>query len=52
MKSKGVENQTAQSSGRVWRFGGCEFEELSLQLRVKGFPAELAGKKPPRKARS
>ena len=41
MNSKDVENQTAQSSGRVWRFGGCEFEELSLQLRVKGCPVEL-----------
>src|SRR5579859_636787 len=41
MNSKGVESQTAQSSGRVWRFAGCEFEELSLQLRVKGCPAEL-----------
>jgi serine/threonine protein kinase/DNA-binding winged helix-turn-helix (wHTH) protein len=41
MNSRGVENQTAQSSGRVWRFAGCEFEELSLQLRVNGCPAEL-----------
>jgi len=41
MNSKGVENQTGLSSGRVWRFAGCEFEELSLQLRVKGSPAEL-----------
>jgi hypothetical protein len=24
------------------RFAGCEFEELSLQLHVKGCPAELA----------
>jgi serine/threonine protein kinase/DNA-binding winged helix-turn-helix (wHTH) protein len=41
MNSKSVVNQTAQSSGRVWRFAGCEFEELSLQLRVKGRPADL-----------
>jgi serine/threonine protein kinase/DNA-binding winged helix-turn-helix (wHTH) protein len=41
MNSKGVENQTVQSSGRVWRFAACEFEELSLQLRVKGHPADL-----------
>src|SRR5580658_1642318 len=41
MNSKGVESQTAQSSGRVWRFAGCEFDELSLQLRVNGCPAEL-----------
>jgi serine/threonine protein kinase/DNA-binding winged helix-turn-helix (wHTH) protein len=41
MNSKGVESQMAQSSGRVWHFAGCEFEELSLQLRVRGSPAEL-----------
>lgn len=34
-----IENQDA--SGRLWRFAGCEFDELSLQLRVKGRAAEL-----------
>jgi DNA-binding winged helix-turn-helix (wHTH) protein len=28
----------------VWHFAGCEFEELSHQLRVKGCPAELEPK--------
>ncbi|MGA8492338.1 MAG: winged helix-turn-helix domain-containing protein [Terriglobales bacterium] len=41
MNSKGFEIQTAQSSGRVARFAGCEFEELSLQLGVKGCAADL-----------
>lgn len=31
----------AHASERVWRFAGCEFDELSLQLRVKGRPADL-----------
>ena len=31
----------ADTSGRLWRFAGCEFDELSLQLRVKGRAAEL-----------
>lgn len=34
-----IENQDA--AGRLWRFAGCEFDELSLQLRVKGRAAEL-----------
>jgi len=34
-----IESQDA--SGRLWRFAGCEFDELSLQLRVKGRLAEL-----------
>jgi non-specific serine/threonine protein kinase len=34
-----IEHEDA--SGRLWRFAGCEFDELSLQLRVKGQPAEL-----------
>ena len=25
-----------ESSGRLWRFAGCEFDDLALQLRVKG----------------
>ncbi len=34
-----IEHEDA--SGRLWRFAGCEFDELSLQLRVKGRAAEL-----------
>ncbi len=34
-----IEHEDA--SGRLWRFAGCEFDELSLQLRVKGRVAEL-----------
>ncbi len=41
MHSTRVENQTADSYGRVWRFAGCEFDELSLQLRVNGRAAEV-----------
>jgi DNA-binding winged helix-turn-helix (wHTH) protein/serine/threonine protein kinase len=26
---------------RLWRFGDCEFDELSLQLRINGRPVEL-----------
>jgi serine/threonine protein kinase/DNA-binding winged helix-turn-helix (wHTH) protein len=26
---------------RLWRFGNCEFDELSLQLRINGSPIEL-----------
>jgi serine/threonine protein kinase/DNA-binding winged helix-turn-helix (wHTH) protein len=31
----------AETSGRSWRFAGCEFEDLSLQLRINGRPVEL-----------
>lgn len=41
MNSTRVEQQTAESYGRVFRFAGCELDELSLQLRIKGRPAEL-----------
>jgi len=37
----GLHVETRDSCGRLWRFGGCEFDELSLQLRVQGRPAEL-----------
>lgn len=30
-----------ETPARLWRFGDCEFEELSLQLRINGSPAEL-----------
>ena len=30
-----------QIPARLWRFGDCEFEELSLQLRMNGRPVEL-----------
>jgi len=30
-----------QVSARLWRFGDCELEELSLQLRANGKPVEL-----------
>lgn len=33
---------TAQEScGRLWRFADCEFDELSLQLRVKGQAVDM-----------
>ena len=31
-------------SGRVWRFGQCEFDEFSRELKVKGEPVELESK--------
>ncbi len=37
----GTHVDTQDSCGRQWRFAGCEFDELSLQLRVKGQLAEL-----------
>ena len=30
-----------ESCGRLWRFADCEFDELSLQLRVKGQAVDL-----------
>ncbi len=41
MVPMGLHVETRDSCGRLWRFGGCEFDELSLQLRVQGRPAEL-----------
>jgi serine/threonine protein kinase/DNA-binding winged helix-turn-helix (wHTH) protein len=37
----GPHAEAQHSCERQWRFAGCEFDELSLQLRVKGRPAEL-----------
>ncbi len=41
MYPKTLESDRAETSGRSWRFAGCEFEELSLQLRINGRLAEL-----------
>jgi DNA-binding winged helix-turn-helix (wHTH) protein/TolB-like protein len=41
MHSKMLGSDRAETSSRSWRFAGCEFEELSLQLRINGQPAEL-----------
>jgi DNA-binding winged helix-turn-helix (wHTH) protein len=41
MNHQGPAREVAESSGRLWRFADCEFDELSLQLRVKGRLAEL-----------
>jgi len=41
MHSKILGSDRAETSGRSWRFAGCEFEELSLQLRVNGRPVDL-----------
>ena len=30
--------------GRLWRFGDCEFDEFSRDLRVKGKPIDLESK--------
>ena len=34
----------ADSSGRLWRFGEYEFDELGRELRVKGRPVDLEAK--------
>jgi serine/threonine protein kinase len=36
--SNSKENETP---ARLWRFGDCELDELSLQLRIRGSPVEL-----------
>ncbi len=41
MYPKTLESDRAETSGRSWRFAGCEFEELSLQLRINGRLVEL-----------
>lgn len=41
MYPKTLESDRAESSGHSWRFAGCEFEELSVQLRINGRPVEL-----------
>ena len=35
---------TKESSGRIWRFGSCEFDESSRELHVNGRVAELESK--------
>jgi TolB-like protein/DNA-binding winged helix-turn-helix (wHTH) protein/Flp pilus assembly protein TadD len=41
MIHSGSEGATAQFSDRMWRFATCEFDELKLQLRVRGEPVDL-----------
>ena len=41
MHSNVFGGEKAESSNRLWRFAACEFEELSLQLRINGCLAEL-----------
>src|SRR3954468_7051905 len=36
MSVNGSQVAAPESSGRLWRFADCEFEDLALQLRVKG----------------
>jgi DNA-binding winged helix-turn-helix (wHTH) protein/serine/threonine protein kinase len=39
--SNGSQVAATDFSARLWRFAECEFDELSLQLRVKGSPIGL-----------
>jgi serine/threonine protein kinase/DNA-binding winged helix-turn-helix (wHTH) protein len=41
MYSKMLGSEKGAGSARSWRFAGCEFEELSLQLRINGRPVDL-----------
>jgi serine/threonine protein kinase/DNA-binding winged helix-turn-helix (wHTH) protein len=41
MIHNGSQVNVQESSGRLWRFADCEFDELSLQLRVKGQVVDL-----------
>jgi eukaryotic-like serine/threonine-protein kinase len=36
--------EAEETSGRLWRFADCEFDELRRELRVKGKPVELEAK--------
>jgi len=36
--------EIAETSGRLWRFGDYEFDELARELRIKGKPVELESK--------
>ena len=36
MSFNGSQVAATESSGRLWRFADCEFDDLALQLRVKG----------------
>src|SRR5258707_1947066 len=44
MNYKGAMGEVAETSGRLWRFADCEFDELRRELRVKGKPVELESK--------
>jgi eukaryotic-like serine/threonine-protein kinase len=41
MNSKTLGRDKTETFTRCWHFSGCEFEELSLQLRINGSPVEL-----------
>src|SRR5215470_4746565 len=44
MNFKGTLGEVEETSGRVWRFGDYEFDELARELRVKGTSVELEAK--------
>ncbi len=44
MNSKGPVGEIAETSGRLWRFGDYEFDELARELRIKGRLVELESK--------
>jgi serine/threonine protein kinase/DNA-binding winged helix-turn-helix (wHTH) protein len=44
MNYKGTAPETAETSGRLWRFADYEFDELARELRVKGRPVDLESK--------
>src|SRR5262245_26267699 len=44
MHFKGNVGEVGETSGRLWRFADCEFDELSRELRVKGKPIDLETK--------
>ncbi|MCU1296201.1 MAG: hypothetical protein JWO91_479 [Acidobacteriaceae bacterium] len=44
MNYKGPTGELAETSGRRWRFGDYEFDELGRELRVKGKAIELESK--------
>ena len=41
MISNGSPTDVQERAGRLWRFADCEFDELCLELRVKGKPVNL-----------
>ena len=44
MNYKATAPETAETSGRLWRFADYEFDELARELRVKGRPVDLESK--------
>src|ERR1700734_4344867 len=44
MNYKAPAPETAESSGRLWRFADYEFDELARELRVKGRPVDVESK--------